>query len=314
MSRIERVVKALFVVCITCSCITGCTEDIADSISVNSKVINNMKQYAKDRYGADVEIDHVLRRGGISSTREYIADVNIGNENYMFTGKYDSDGSYESTRDTVIDSVINDREYNRVNELMGKIFDDYRVEVSANTSVNNECNFGKIPTYEELVDGKYLDSTSSESVIGIVYCDLENIKNDLRGKTKEIREILNTDIKTQVALYLVDMTDKERVERFTSNNDLVSILAVFNSSNKLDTKLDCCTNVIRFGTTDYDRMERVGIQGYIEEIKKNDKNDKRDNGKNNINNKSVKEAMDNNDHGSEDAGSSVEDSTKESRG
>lgn len=273
MSRVKRVIGVISLVIIVGLGVTGCTEDVADSVSFNSKVISNIKQYTKDRYGADVEIDHVIRRGGISSTREYIADVSIDNKNYMFTGTYDTDGSYKSTSDTVVDTVVNSRENERVNEIMKNIFDDYRVEVSAKTSVSSECNFGKIPTYDELVEGKYLGAASSESVIGIVYCDLENIKTDLRGKTKDIRELINKDIKTTVALYLVDSLDKERVERFTSNNDLVSILTVFNSANKLDTKLDCCTDVIRFGTNDYDRMDRLDITSYIDEIKKTEKKD-----------------------------------------
>lgn len=314
MSKMKRVISVIGLVLIVGLGMTGCTEDVADSVSFNSKVISNIKQYAKDRYGADIEIDHVIRRGGISSTREYIADVSIDNTNYMFTGTYDNDGSYKSTSDTVIDTVVNAHENERVNEIMKGIFNDYRVEVSAKTYVSNECNFGKVPTYDGLIEGKYLSNTSSESVIGIVYCDLENIKTDLRGKTKDIRELVNKDIKTNVALYLVDSLDKERVERFISSNDLVSILSVFNSSNKLDTKLDCCTNVIRFGTNDYDRMDRAEITSYIDEIKKTEKKGSNSNGNNTGSNgiKDDKRVDKNSDNDSKDTGNKTKSDDKRS--
>lgn len=273
MSRVVKVVASAVMLSLLLLCVTGCTEDIADGVSSNSKVIGNMRQYVKDRYGTEVDIDHVIRQGGASTGRVYIADVNIANKDYILTGKYADDGSYSNTSDTIIDTIVNERELSRVGSLLSSTFNEYKFDVSAKTNVNSEHNFGKIPSYDELVSGGHFDENSSESIVGVIYCDLSNIKSDLRGKMNNLRQMINPDIRTNVALYLVDESDKETVDNFITNNDFVSVLSVFNSSNKLDTKIDCCNSVIRFSSYDYDNMEHGEAYNYIQEIKKSDKSE-----------------------------------------
>lgn len=266
------------VMCI-CLCIlvlTGCSESITDGISHNTMVSSNISGYIKDRYGADVAIDHLFMQGGANSTRVYIADVQIEDENYVFKGSYNTNGFYEKTTDTVINQVVDKYETERISNILNEVFDDFLIQVSSDVIVGDNVNFGKIPTYSDIINCGSVDSISIINIVGVAYCDLSNIKSELRGKGEKLAEIINDDIKCNIGIYLVDNTNKDKVSGYIEKNDITSFISVVNNRKQTDNVADCCNKVLRYSKINKESLMKDGPSQFISSITKEDEDEDED--------------------------------------
>lgn len=274
--------------------LTGCSEQMTDQIVSNPLVISNMQKYIKDRYGADVDIDHVVRLGGATSTREYIADVNINGENYMFTGKYSTDGFYSATEDTVLETIINKYENSRIGGVLDTIFDGSYVEINSNIVADDNTNFGTMPTYEDILHSGIIQSGSTINIVGVAYCDMMNLKETLRGQGVELRKLINDDIQTNVGVYLVDKKYKDKVQEYLSKNDLASLVTLFKSGQNKGIGEDWCDKELQFNTANVNKLETGEAYQFVTTLTSNNKNAEDDDGKASQQNKNDLEVLESN--------------------
>lgn len=269
----RKIVIAVLCISMSALALTGCSENISDGISENHIVASNISNYIKERYGADVVIDHTFMQGGANNNRDYIADVQIGDESYIFRGMYDSNGFYERTTDTVINQVVDKYITERTSNILSKLFDDYSIKVSSNVEVDDNINFGKIPTYDDIVNCDNIGDTSYVNIIGVVYCDTNNMKASLRAKGDVLASILDESIPSNASLYLVDNTYKEVVSKYIDENDVVSFLAIVNSVEQTENIVDCCKNVLKYSSVNKERLIKDGPMQFISKIEKKSKDD-----------------------------------------
>ena len=238
-----------------------------------------MTQHLKDRYNTEVEIKSLVVDGGTSYNREYTTIVDIEDFGVVMHGKYDSEGAYMETTDNLLNCVVNKEMKDKVGYVLDslKLTADYEVYTSIDTL--SGCSFGKIPTLDDIKNNDKINTTTSNiNIVAILYGDITEERDLMKDKVDSLKALVDDKIKTSVTLYLVSDAHSEKVRKFTSENDINSIVSLFKDKTKENTeKLAVCDEYIKFDSSNVESLDYDRLDKYTYEITvKNDKNDKND--------------------------------------
>ena len=154
--RLKTIITILLASALTFS-LSGCIENIPETTIDNTKVKNKMTQHIKDRYSTDIVVENIVVDGGTSSNRSYTTLVNINDFGVVMHGKYDDEGNYMETTDNLVNCIVNKEIKDKVKYVLDslKLTADY--EVYSDIKIEDDCNFGNIPTFEEIKENEGID-------------------------------------------------------------------------------------------------------------------------------------------------------------
>ena len=265
--RLKTIITILLASALTFS-LSGCIDNIPETTIDNTKVKNKMTQHIKDRYSTDIVVENIVVDGGTSSNRSYTTLVNINDFGVVMHGKYDSEGNYMETTDNLVNCIVNKEIKDKVKYVLDslKLTADY--EVYSDIRIENDCNFGNIPTFNEVKDNEDVNKLASTiNIIAILYGDAAEDKEVLKDKIDSLKGIVDDKIKTTITLYLVSDTHSEKVRKFTSENDINSTISLFKDKTKENTeKLAVCDEYIKFDSSNVESLNFKNLDDYIFEI------------------------------------------------
>lgn len=273
--RLKTIITILLASALTLG-LSGCIENIPETTIDNNKVKTKMTEHIKDKYNTDIKVDSLVVDGGTSTSRSYTTLVNINDFGVVMHGKYDDEGNYMETTDNLINCIVNKEVKGKVKYILDslKLTADY--EVYSDITTYGDCNFGKIPTFEEIKENEGIDkSTSNINILAILYGDAAEDKDILKDKIDSLKGIIDDKIKTSVTIYLVSDTHSEKVRKFTSENDINSTISLFKDKTKENTeKLAVCDEYIKFDSSNAESFDFKNIDRYIFEISVKDEEKK----------------------------------------
>ena len=172
------------------------------------------------------------------------------------------------TTDNLVNCIVNKEIKDKVKYVLDslKLTADY--EVYSDIRIEDDCNFGNIPTFDEVKDNEGVNrSASTINIIAILYGDVAEDKEVLKDKIDSLKGIVDDKIKTTVTIYLVSDTHSEKVRKFTSENDINSTISLFKDKTKENTeKLAVCDEYIKFDSSNVESLNFKNLDDYIFEI------------------------------------------------